>query len=150
LRTFGVNVSADVAYLAVAEDERIVGLEPYSIKLPGGIEEARRLTVFQEEVSRLLESMSISKVYVLEPETQFTASYRAFVSRITLETLILTAASGRSGRRLSRAKCRSLLNLPRSGSLTSHVSDITPQVGKAWKNKRDLAALAALAGERGE
>jgi hypothetical protein len=128
VRVLGVNVSAEVAYLAVAQDTSILDLQPYSITLPSGIEEARRLTEFQQEVTRLLESLSISKVYVLEPESQYNASYKAFVPRISLETLILASAYNRRGQRLSRSKCRSLLGIPKSGSLAEHVSEITPPV----------------------
>lgn len=150
MRTLGVNVRSNIAYLAVAEGSSIQDLEPGQLRLPDGIEEARRLVVFQEEVRRLLESMSISKVGVLEPEVTFAASYKKFLPRITLETLILAAAADRSGQRISRARCRSLLGLPRSGPLVGHVDSITQPVGTAWRDKRDLAALTALAYERDE
>lgn len=148
MRILGVNVKADVAYLAVAEDGGILSLEPGVLKLPTGVEESRRLIVFQDEVSRLLENFSISKVCVLEPETNYSATYKAFLTRITIETVIMAAAAGYGARRLSRARCRSLLDLPKSGTLKNHVSSITAPVGPAWTDKRDLAALAALACEK--
>lgn len=145
VRTLGVNVKSDVAYLAVAEGSSILDLDPGQLRLPAGVEESQRLTVFQEEVRRLLESLSIARVCVLAPEVIYSADYKTFLPRITIETLILAAAVHRYGERMSRARCRSLLGLPRGGTLVSHVGSITPQVGKMWKDKRDLAALAALA-----
>jgi hypothetical protein len=147
VRILGINVKADTAYLAVAEDSKIIDLGPGQLTLPSGVEESHRLAVFQDEVRRLLESMEISKVYVLEAEVTYTASYKAFLPRITLETLILTAADN-YGQRMTRARCRSFLDLPKSGPLASHVESVSPQVGKAWREKRGLAALAALAGQK--
>jgi hypothetical protein len=144
----GINVASNIAYLALVRDSAVVDIEPTQLGLPSGLDEAPRLAEFQEEVLRVLEQLDASRVRVLGAETTYSASYNAFLPRITLETLILVAAAQRDGQRMSRAKCRSLLGLPRRGSLASHADTVTPAVGPAWRNKRDLAALVALAADR--
>lgn len=49
---------------------------------------------------------------------------------------------------IARATVRSVLGIARSGKLSAHVAEHTDVVGPKWTNKRDLAALAALAGSR--
>jgi hypothetical protein len=92
------------------------------------------------------------KVLLLRPESgrMTKRTHSEYVPRIALETLVRLAAAetGRPIELLARPTLRSRLKLPNEGKLVTHASLRIPQkVGINWSEERQLAALAALAGE---
>jgi hypothetical protein len=150
MRTLGVNGVSDVLYLAFALDGEIVDVQPYSISEPAGLAADQALVSVRDEVVRLLGTHNVNRVRVLDAEPSYSASYAAMRGRLTLEAIVLLASAEAriDARRLSRAKVKSLLGLPKAGSLGTHVGSVVTPVGKSWSKKRDLAALVALAGEK--
>jgi hypothetical protein len=148
MTTLGVNVASNVAYIALADGTVVLDTDPPQLDLPGGMDAANRLAEFSSEVLRVFEQLDVTRIRILDAESLYRGTYQSLLPRITIETVILVAAAKRDGQRMSRAKCRSLLNLPKQGTLSSLVDQVTPSAGSAWRNKRDLAALAALAGEQ--
>jgi hypothetical protein len=69
---------------------------------------------------------------------------------VALETLVRVAAvqEGIPIEVLARPTVRSRLGIPRAGELASHVATVVAEpVGRYWTAGRDVAALAALAGD---
>lgn len=105
----------------------------------------------RDEAEKLVASLSVKRVRILDPETNYKAAAVTMRARFALETLLALGAAdaGVDCDRLSRAATRSLLRIGRAGALKDHVAEFTGAVGKSWKpNKRDVAALAAIAAER--
>ena len=78
---------------------------------------------------------------------------KAIAPRAALETLVRLAAvrAGIPIEVLPRPTVRARLGLPRSGDLGSHVEARIPEpVGRYWNAGRNVAGLAALAGEVGK
>lgn len=150
MRTLGVSGSSNALFLAVAENGVIEDARPYTVSEPAGLAPNDQLVAVRDEVTRILEAFGISRLRVLDAESSYSASYAALRPRVTLEAVVLLAAAetGVDAGRQTRGRVRSLLGLPRSGSLASHVRSVTPPVGGSWTNKRDLAALVALAAEK--
>lgn len=151
MRTLGVNGAGEALYLAVAQDGEILDVEPYTF---AGLPSARRLAAMRDEAEKLVRSLDVARVRILDPETSYQCAAVAMQQRYALETLLALGAAeaGADCDRLSRAGARSVLGLPRSGQLAklvSDVSDVTDKVGKHWSpGKRDLAAIAAVAANR--
>ncbi len=104
------------------------------------------------ELRRVLSELQPDQVVLLNPEQSPRAkrTHSAFVPRVTLETLVRLAAEQADHplEMLSRPTLRSRLDLPQKGNLASHVPSVLPRkIGKNWSEERQLAALAALAGE---
>jgi hypothetical protein len=150
LITLGVNVAGDCAYLAVVDDSIVVDAEPYSLRVPRGLEDGAGLVALRDDLRKILGTHGIGRVRVLDPESNHKGAYVSFAQRYTIETLIVFAGAeqGLDTARISRSSVRSALSLPRSGPLQSHVSGLLDAIGPYWTNKRDLAGLAALAGSR--
>src|SRR5450631_1339925 len=150
VRTLGVSGAGDVLYLAVAVDGQILDIAPYTFEEPVGIEEAKRLAALHNEAAKLVGALGVERVRLLDAESSYSASYAALKKRIAVETVLMLGCSdaGAEAGRVSRAKLRSLLGLPRGGTLLSLVPSITPPVGPKWARKRDLAALTAIAAYR--
>lgn len=148
MRALGVNGSGKALYLSVAVDGKVEDAQPYTLAEPAGLAADMQLPALRDEVVRILQALNISRVRVLDAEPNYKASYSSLQPRIALESVVLLAAAdaGVEGGRLTRARLRSLLELPRGGGLKTHVAAVTSAVGGSWSpNKRDLAALAALA-----
>ncbi|MFD0783080.1 hypothetical protein ACFQZ8_03950 [Micromonospora azadirachtae] len=109
------------------------------------------MAALRDEAAKLVQSLAIERVRILDAEPTYQTSVSSVYQRIALETVLNlgTTEAGIDCMRLSRARLRSILSLPRGGQLVSLVAQVTPQVGSHWgPRKRDLAALAALAAER--
>ena len=158
--TLGVNATTDQAFLAVVDGETVVDIEPASLRLaqglsPGQLRPPRvvgqQLLALRDESARLIRAASVQRVRILNAEpSRFSTSYASLIPRLTLESVIAFAAAelGIDCDRRTRASLRSSFDLPREGTLASHVGSVLNFAGKSWTNKRDLAALAALAGNR--
>lgn len=151
MRTLGINGAGNVLYLAVAEDDRILDLEPYSVTEPEGLASDQRLISVRDRFKRILATHSVQRVRVLDAETQYKTTYAALRDRMAMETVALMASaeSGVDACRLSRQKVKSLLGLTGPGALGTRVQEVTEPIGGHWARKRDLAALVALAGGKG-
>jgi hypothetical protein len=151
LITLGVNATTDQAFLAVVDDETVVDVEPTSLRLAHGLPPGRQLLALRDETARLIRAESVQRVRILNAEpSRFNTSYTSLIPRLTLESIIALAAAELEidCDRRTRASLRSIFGLPREGSLASHVGSVLMPTGRSWTNKRDLAALAALAGNR--
>lgn len=151
MRTLGVNGGADTLFLAVAEDDEVVDVKPYTFSEPVGLPAVLRLPALRNEAVKLVRSLAVERVRILDPETSWSTPAVLVRSRFALETLLALGAADAAVdcERLSRGSVRALLDLPKKGPLHTLVPQVTPKVGGQWKPRmRDLAALAALAAER--
>lgn len=144
----GVNCSSKYAFLAIAEDGVIVAHEPERIQPPPGSEESERLSGFYDHFARTLTDLQPDEVCLIMPEND-PRNRRA--PRIAIETIVrLVAVRAQPPIPivvLARHTVRSRLGLPAKGKLIDLVEQVIPEpVGKYWRDARDLAALAALAG----
>jgi hypothetical protein len=146
----GVNGTADQAFIAVVDDETILDVQPYAIHLAQGLAAGEPLLALRDETAKLLRLTKVDRVRILDAEPNSRTSYVALTRRLTIESIIaFTAAELEINcERRTRASMRSVFGLPRAGSLSSHIKGTIAPVGRAWTNKRDLAALVALAGNR--
>jgi hypothetical protein len=148
--TLGVNGTTEQAFLAVVNDETVLDVPPYALRLAQGLTAGEPLLALRDETAKLLQVMMIDRVRILDAETNSPASYVPLTRRLTIESVIAFAAAERgiNCERRTRASMRSVFGFPRTGPLSSHVRAVIAPIGQAWTNKRDLAALVALAGNR--
>jgi hypothetical protein len=152
VNVLGVNCSTHCAYLAVAVDRELSEGHVEYIDAPTLAESSEELASVLDEVSRVIGEVDADKVVLLKPEggPMPKRTHGAFVPRIALETLVRLAAvqTQTEIEVLARPTVRTRLNLPTKGKLAEHVSSrVHAKVGKNWSEERQLAALAALAGE---
>jgi hypothetical protein len=147
--TLGVNVAGSVAYVALVDGGQLLDRSPYTVAPGDMLGSVAGLAKFEEDVSRQLTLWDVRTLVVLEPETTYKGSYKNFVDRIGIETIFLMSAHRAeiASYRLSRQKVRSILELGRGSTFEVLAAGRLTPVGPHWKNKRDCAALAALAGE---
>jgi hypothetical protein len=105
-----------------------------------------------DEVGRALSQIGPDLIVLVLPEQspRFKYTYNQIAPRVTLETLIRLAAvrADIPIEVMSRATVRSKLSLPRKGDLASDVpACVARPTGPYWNAGRNVAALAALAGE---
>jgi len=152
MNILGVNCSPDLAYLALAADGKLREGQVEYIEAPTLGESSEELLFVLEELCRVMGEVEADRVMLLKPEHHPWAkrTHSEFVPRIALETLVRVAAvkTETPVELLSRPTLRARLRLPTEGKLAEHVSLCIPaKVGKNWSEERQLAALAALAGE---
>lgn len=142
-----MNSAANHLWLACAVDGKLVPTDPCSLSMPSGLESGDQLVEMLAGSARVLRDAGAERVVILDPETNAQMSFKTARSRVTGETLLALAAaqSNIPCERASRAQVRSVLGLSRSGRLSSLVQTVvvTP-LSPYWRDKRDLAALAAL------
>ncbi|MFI6030204.1 hypothetical protein [Amycolatopsis magusensis] len=128
----------------------MLDVEPYLAKLAPGLSPGRQLIEFKEDVCRLIRLNNVKRVRILSAESNYSATYSKMITRITLECVIGIASAELDVdcRRVSRPGARSALDLPQKGKLSVYVNDVVEASGPYWKDKRSLAALVALAGNR--
>lgn len=148
--TLGVNGTTDQAFLALVHDDTVLDVQPYALHLAQGLTAGEPLLALRDETAKILRRTTVGQVRILDAEANSPASYAALTRRLTIESVIAFAAAelGISCERRTRASMRSAFGFPRAGSLSSHIKTKIAPVGQAWTNKRDLAALVALAGNR--
>jgi hypothetical protein len=152
VNVLGVNCSQRYAFLAVAVDGELEEGHVEYIDAPTLAESSEELASILDELGRAIQEVRADKVVLLKPEGGPTPkrTHAEFVSRIALETLVRLAAvqTQTEIEVLARPTVRTRLKLPAKGRLADHVSSRIPvKVGKNWSEQRQLAALAALAGE---
>lgn len=143
----GVNGSTNGLWLAVVSDAGEVMEAPVSLAPAADTALEVQIANTVEAASRLFTTHSITRVLILDAEPAAQASYGKQVTRISLEAAVMLAAWREKVpvERKTRASVRSTFKLPRTGTLASHVGGIVEPHPPHWTNKRDLAALVALA-----
>lgn len=152
MNVLGVNCSTHCAFFAVAIDGELGDGHVEYIDAPTLAESSQELASILDELGRVIKEVEADKVVLLKPEGGRTPkkTHAAFVPRIALETLVRLAAvqTQTEIEVLPRPTVRSRLKLPAKGKLAEHVPlRIPAKVGKNWSKERQLAALAALAGD---
>jgi hypothetical protein len=150
VRCLGVNPTANGMWLACADDGQLVPTVPHSLTLPSGMESGEQLSAMLDECVRVLRDLAPCRVLTLDPEPNNKLKFAQVRGRVTGETLLALAAARANipCDRIGRARLRSRLNLSRSGNLSSLAGEVISEpLSPHWKGQRDLAALAALAGQ---
>jgi hypothetical protein len=153
MRVLGVTCSTTTALFSVVEDSKVVDAPVPKVKVGSLLEASAELEATLDELSRGLAQIRPDLVALLLPEQspRHKRTYAEIAPRVALETLVRLAAvrSEIPIDVMARPTVRSRLSLPRTGDLASHVGlVVTEPVGKYWSAGRDVAALAALAGEK--
>ncbi len=140
-------------WLACAEDAQLMRQSRPRLTLPSGLETGQQLVALTAECRRTLSSLEPTRVLILDPETTNRLTFAQSRGRVTGETLLSLAAAEMdiACEYISRKLLRSRLGLPAAGKLSGLVSHlIADPMTPHWTEKRDLAALAALAGQEGD
>jgi hypothetical protein len=148
----GVTCEAGQINVAAVTDGEVVDGIVERIPAPAGLEEHDRLWAVHSDLVRAINEIKPEKIVILCPESRYTASHKALTPRIALETVVRLAGAKENVpvELLSRPTVRSRLGLPKTGGLDTHLSEaIATPVGRYWNAGRGLAAMAAMAGERG-
>ena len=151
MRVLGVNAASNVLWLACAGPDGLLDVDPTDVRLPTGLETGKQLLAARDDMVRIFRGHDVDRVRLLGAEATYKASYTSFVPRLTMETIVALAAAEADIDfvRLPRPKVRSILGLPKTGALETHVGKVCDSQPPHWSpKKRDLAALAALAGTR--
>lgn len=135
----------------MVEDGEVVDASVQKVDVAALHEASAELEATLDELGRTLSELHPDHVVVLMPEqSRFKKTYTEIAPRVALETLLRIAAvrAGISVDVMPRPTVRARLKLPRTGELASHVSAVFDKpTGKHWTAGRDVAALAARAGE---
>jgi hypothetical protein len=150
----GVTCSNTVALLTAVEYGQVVASPVYRIEVASLSEASAELEATLEEIGRALSQIKPERIVLLLPEQtpRFKYTYTQLAPRVTLETLFRLAAvrAELPIDLMPRPTLRSTLGLPQTGDLASHTTELLDQsVGPYWNAGRNIAGLAALAGEEG-
>jgi hypothetical protein len=152
MRVLGVTCSSTEILCAVTEDGVVLDDTVERIEVASLYEASEELEATLAEIGRALATVKPDLVTILLPESTYKATHREIAPRVALETLVRLAAvrAAVPVETLSRPTVRSRLSLSTKGKLAAHVSERIPSpAGKHWSAGRNVAALAALAGEAG-
>lgn len=147
MAVLGVNGSTNGLWLAVVDEDGKVLKALTSITPADNTPLAEQITDTVATAERLFSAHEVSSVAILDAEPSGKSSYSQLVPRISLEAAIMMAARnhGIPVERRSRASVRAAFGLSRSGKLYEHAANIVGPHPPHWKNRRDLAALVAMA-----
>lgn len=152
-RILGITCTPTCAFLAVVENGAAQP-SPERLEWPAGEESARLSDLFQD-AQALLREQRVEQVAILLPERgpgPRSAGYFVVAPRVGLETVIRLAAVtvNLPVMMLERTTVRSRLGCGKAGALDTYLGKVIPQpVGKYWTAGRGLAAMAAMAAEKG-
>jgi hypothetical protein len=149
-RILGVECKKQAVYLAVADAGELVEAEPQRLDVPAIHEQTERLRAFLNDFGHLLTEAKPDAVHILQPETNYTATYSEFAPKAALETLIRLACldAGIDVEIVHRASVRSALGSGK-GNVEKLIETNIQVVGKYWNAGRNLAAAAALTAKGG-
>lgn len=150
MRTLGASATGPTIWLAVIEDGELRNTSPYHLEAGAGLERGQQLVALLADCTRILNELKPDAVVVLDPEGNGRFTFFQSRDRVTGEVLLSLAAAQLDipCRYLSRATVKSRLNLGSAGKLASHADNLFPEpLRPHWKDKRDLAALVAKAGQ---
>ena len=146
----GATVAGGTVWFACVKDGELVASDPHRFDLAGGLPHGAALLAGQDDLAAVLTRLGVDRVVLAEGETNASMTYPAARERFTAE-LVLEFAAAKAGVelvRITRARVRSAHGFPRNGSVSSHASTVIDEpLSPHWTNKRDVAALAALASE---
>lgn len=143
----GVNATSGTLWFVLAVERELGNHDPVSFSLAAGLPRPKALEAGRDDLAGMLGRLGVELVVLADPEVT-RQSYQALIPRATAEAVLEFAAAKAQIdlRRISRAKLRSIHGLGRSGSVSSHASSVVAKpLAPHWSNKRDIAALAALA-----
>lgn len=145
-----MNTAGGSLWFCLVDGDRALDTEPVSLELRSGSQAGYAITAFRDECAQALAVLSPDRVVILDMEGsgQRRLKVADMRTRFTAETLLASCAvdAGIICVRLSRAKLRSLLGLPREGAVSDYAASVfDAPAGTYWTKKRDLAALAARA-----
>jgi hypothetical protein len=140
--------------LTAVEGGDVVAAPVYRIEVASLSEASAELEATLEEIGRALSQLKPEKIVLLLPEQspRFKHTHAELAPRVTLETLFRLAAvrADIPIDLMARPTVRSALGLPQTGELASHTAErLDTPVGPYWNAGRNIAGLAALAGEEG-
>lgn len=143
-RVLGIECKKQEVYLALAYDGRLLDDEPQRLDVPAVHEETQRLRAFLGDFGRLLAEVGPDEVRILQPETNYEATYAQLAPKAALETLIRLACveADIPASLVHRATLRSRLG--GTGKLDERIAAQIEPVGKYWNVGRKYAAAAAL------
>lgn len=148
----GVACSGSTALLTAVEAGQVLEAPLYRIQPANLSEASAELEATLNEIGRALTQLRPASIVLLLPEQspKHKHAYSQIAPRVTMETLVRLAAvrDAIPIELMSRPTVRSRLDLPTKGDLASHTAlRIAEPVGPYWNVGRNVAALAALAGE---
>jgi len=152
MKVLGVTCSSSTALVTLVDAGVVVPSPVERIDVSALHEASEELEATIDEITRALRRVGPDRVILLLPEQspRYRRTYQEIAPRATLETLV-RLASVRAGipiEVMARRTVRSRLGLPLSGDLASHVATKIPTpAGHYWSAGRNVAGLAALAGE---
>jgi hypothetical protein len=151
VRSVGVTCTPHLAYLTLAIDGAVAETPVERVEVAAQYESSEELVSTLNEIKRALGQLQPDRIVLLMPEQgRHKRTYQELAPRVALETLVRVAAVQERIpiEVLPRPTVRSRLGIPRAGELASHVATVvTEPVGRYWTAGRDVAALAALAGD---
>jgi len=151
VRSVGVICTPRLAYLTLAIDGAIADTPVERVEVCGSVRVLGGAPVDARRDQARARAASARRIVLLMPEQgRHKRTYQELAPRVALETLVRVAAvqEGIPIEVLARPTVRSRLGIPRAGELASHVATVvTEPVGRYWTAGRDVAALAALAGD---
>jgi hypothetical protein len=151
VKVLGVTCTGTSVFFAVSNAGEVLSGPPERVDVASLYDASTELEATLTEVGRVIAQVRPDLVTVLMPE-YYKASYAEIAPRAALETLVRLAAvrADVPVEMIARQTVRARLKLPVDGKLSTHVAmRIAQPAGKYWTAGRDVAALAALAGEAG-
>jgi hypothetical protein len=149
MAVLGINGTTGGLWLAVVGDDRQVADSPPQLNPASNAPLDKQIPIAVADAKRLFDRLGIFTVVILDAETggRNSPSYTQLVPRISMEAAVMYAAHehGIPAVRVTRARVRSALDLPKSGKLSDLAATVLEPHPPHWVGKRDLAALAALA-----
>lgn len=152
MNVLGVTCSSTTAFLSLTRDGTVTDIPVERVDVGSLYEASEELEATLAEFARVLARLKPDMVTLLLPEATYRATHGELAPRVALETLVRLAGvrAGIPVETLSRPTVRARLKLPTKGQLATHVGACAPTpVGRHWAAGRNIATLAALAGEAG-
>jgi hypothetical protein len=142
-KVLGVECKKQEVYLALVEDGEVVAADPQRLEVAAVHEQTVRLKGFMDDFGRVLAEIQPDAVHIIQPETNYEATYSALAPKAALETLIRLACLDASVNVeiIHRASVRSALG---GGKLDDLIEAKIEPVGKYWNAGRKYAAAAAM------
>jgi hypothetical protein len=142
-KTLGVACKKQEIYLALVEDGEVVAANPQRLEVAAVHEQTARLKEFMHDFGRVLAEIEPDAVHIIQPETNYEATYSALAPKAALETLIRLACLDADVKveLIHRAAVRSALG---GGKLDELIEAKIEPVGKYWNVGRKYAAAVAM------
>ena len=143
----GATVAGGTLWFALVKDGELIDSDPHRYDLAGGLTHAEALLAGQEDLAAVLTRLDVDLVALAEGETNAGLTYPAARDRFTPELVLEFAAAKAEVElvRVTRGRIRSKHEFPKKGSISSHAGSVIDKPLSPHWNKRDVAALAALA-----